>query len=228
LLNNLSFLHHRKNSEMKKPKKIIFVATALILAYLGSAVVAEITTNDSMRFGLKIRVGGRYDDVRKCVASKTGTKGGIAADISAIADIPTGRGALVQIDLPVMRPILFAAAFDMLQFEPTVTLKFSDKSSNTVGWVAGPMLGVSLHYGPDYNSEAKGVGRTSSFFAMGPIIGGYAGLDFRRSGGEVRKFQLGISPYVIPLFGIGDPKDHRGVVAGALVDGTFRFGGNKK
>jgi hypothetical protein len=64
------------------------------------------------------------------------------------------------------------------------------------------MLGVSLHYGPDYKSEASGVGRMPSFFAMGPIIGGYAGLNFKRSNGDQSRFQLGFSPYIIPLFGI--------------------------
>jgi hypothetical protein len=179
-----------------------------------------------MTFGFKIRIGGRYDNVRKCVASPTGTKGGIAADISAFADFPAGDGTAIHVDLPVMRPILFALAFHMLQFEPTVALNFSDRSSNKVGWVAGPALGVSLHYGPDYHSEASGPGRTPSFFAMGPIIGAYAGLDFRRPG-DTFNFQLGLSPYVTPLFGIGDPQDHRGVVIGGLVDGIFRFGGKR-
>lgn len=150
--------------------------------------------------------------------------GGIAADISATADIPTSNGSIVQIDLPVMRPILFAAAFHMLQFEPTVTLKFYDKSSDAARWLVGPMLGVSLHYGPDYKSEASGVGRTPSFFAMGPIIGGYAGLNFKRSNGDQSRFQLGLSPYIIPLFGIKDLQNRRGIVAGGLLDGSFGFG----
>ncbi|MBN1578862.1 MAG: hypothetical protein JW913_20040 [Chitinispirillaceae bacterium] len=211
---------------MKTSRNLIFFAKALFLALSVGAVCADSAANDPMLFGFKIRIGGRYDNVRKCVASKTGTKGGIAADISAFAEFPTGSGALVHIDLPVMRPILFAAAFRMLQFEPTVALKFSDKSNNKIGWVAGPAFGVSLHYGPDYNSEASGSGRTPSFFAMGPIVGAYAGLDFRRPG-ETFNFQLGLSPYITPLFGIGDPENHRGVVIGGLIDGTFRFSRGK-
>jgi hypothetical protein len=57
---------------------------------------------------------------------------------------------------------------------------------------------------------------------MGPIVGAYAGLDFRRPG-ETFNFQLGLSPYVTPLFGIRDPQNHRGVVIGGLLDGIFRF-----
>jgi hypothetical protein len=209
---------------MKMSRKTVSVATTLILALSISEVCAQFATNDSMRFGLKIRMGGRFDNVRKCVASKTGTKGGIAADISATADIPASNGMIVQVDLPVMRPILFAAAFKMLQFEPTVTFKFYDKSNAAARWVAGPMLGVSLHYGPDYKSEASGVDRTPSFFAMGPIVGGYAGLNFKRSNGDQSRFQLGLSPYIIPLFGINDLQNHRGIVAGCLLDGSFGFG----
>lgn len=211
---------------MKSPRSIVSVVTALLFVLAASDAYADSTSNDPALFGVKIRIGGRFDNVRKCVASKTGTKGGIAADISAFAEFPAGNGTVVHIDLPVMRPILFAAAFHMLQFEPTVALKFHDTSGNNVGWVAGPALGVSLHYGPDYKSETSGAGRTASFFAMGPIIGAYAGLDFRRPG-EAFNFQLGISPYVTPLFGIGDPQNHRGIVIGGLVDGTFRFGGKK-
>jgi hypothetical protein len=207
---------------MKTSGNAVSVITALILALFAGQVFAATAVTDPMRFGFKIRMGGRYDNVRKCVASKTGTKGGIAADISAFADFPVATGTAVHVDLPVMRPILFAAAFHMLQFEPTASLQFSDRSSNKTGWVAGPTLGVSLHYGPDYNSETSGPGRTPSFFAMGPIVGAYAGLDFRRPG-ETFNFQLGLSPYVTPLFGIRDPQNHRGVVIGGLLDGIFRF-----
>jgi hypothetical protein len=209
---------------MKASGNRVTYVTALFLALSVSAAYADSSTNDPTRYGFKVRIGGRFDNVRKCVASKTGTKGGIAADISAFAEFPTGKGPSVHVDLPLMRPILFAAAFHMLQFEPTVALKFIDRSDNKVGWVVGPALGVSLHYGPDYKSETSGSGRTSSFFAMGPIMGAYAGLDFRRPG-EKFNFQLGLSPYVTPLFGIGDPRNHRGVVVGGLLDGIFLFGG---
>jgi hypothetical protein len=209
---------------MKTSKNTVSIFTALFFSLSVSGLYAETAINDPLRFGIKIRIGGRYDNVRKCVASKTGTKGGIAADISGFADFPVGTGTSVHIDIPVMRPILFAFAFHMLQFEPTVALKFYDKTSNKIGWVAGPALGVSLHYGPDYKSEASGPGRTPSFFAVGPIVGAYAGLDFRRPG-EAFNFQLGLSPYITPLFGVVDPQNHRGVVIGGLVDGIFCFGG---
>ncbi|MBN1601435.1 MAG: hypothetical protein JW915_07490 [Chitinispirillaceae bacterium] len=178
-------------------------------------------------FGFKIRLGGRYDNVRMCVATPAGVKGGMAADISLFADFPIENGTSVHVDLPVMRPILFGLAFKMLQFEPTVALRFSDQSDGRVGWIAGPALGVSLHYGPDYRSESSEDDRTADFFAIGPIIGAYAGLDFRRPG-EKFNFQLGVSPYVTPLFGLRDPDNHKGIVIGGLVDASFRYGKAKR
>jgi len=173
-------------------------------------------------FGFKIRIGGRYDNIRKCVASKTGTKGGPAADISAFVNLPINNNSSFHVDLPIMRPILFAIAFRMLQFEPTVAFNFYHRINNNIDWLAGPALGLSLHYGPDYNSEAFGPQRGPSFFAMGPIIGAYTGFDFKRPQ-KIFNFQLGISPYITPLFSIQDPQNHKGIVIGALADGIFCF-----
>ena len=189
------------------------------------AVAAEgdtVTGSRAVIFGFAIRAGGRFDNVRKCVASPTGTNGGPAADISFFAEFAVSDTASVHVNLPVMRPILFAAAFHMLQFEPEVGLLFRKVTDGKVDLVAGPTLGVSLHYGPDPQSERSGSGRTRSFFAMGPQIGGYLGLDFKRPD-ERFNFQLGLSPYLAPLFGVNDPEEHRGVVAGGLLDALFRF-----
>jgi hypothetical protein len=204
---------------MTKTTGIALVALSGLL-FSSTPAVAQQARGDPFVFGVKIRAGGRYDNVRRCVATNQGTPGGPAADISLFAEIPVGDGKALHVDLPVMRPILFAAAFKMLQFEPTVTLKFRSTSASAgdIGWVAGPVLGVTLHYGPDYKSELSG----EKFFAVGPIVGGYVGLDFRRANKNFN-FELGITPYFIPLFGVNDPKDHRGVVLGALLDAAFRF-----
>jgi hypothetical protein len=176
----------------------------------------------SLILGFKVRAGGRYDDVRMCVASPAGAKGGPAMDISLFAEVGLTDKVSLDIDLPFMRPILFGAAFKMLQFEPSVTLKIRKVTENGPDLVAGPTLGISMHYGPDYRSGPSGNERTDSFFALGPTVGGYLGLDFTRPD-ERFNFQLGLTPYVTPLFGIDDPQDHRGLVAGALLDGQFRF-----
>jgi len=207
---------------MKNNKVCIIIM--LVTLFFSSTVLAQAgaMSDNALIFGFKVSAGGRYDDIRMCVATPAGVKGGIAMDISFFTEIGLSDKMSLTVDIPVMRPILFAAAFKMLQFEPSVTLNFRKVSDGKVDFVAGPSLGVILHYGPDYNSEQSGEGRGSSFFAMGPRIGGYLGLDFKRPG-EAFNFQLGISPYIAPLFGIKDPDNHKGVVAGGYIDGLFRF-----
>lgn len=189
------------------------------------ALPAEAQTvdgDDSFIIGVKIRAGGRFDNVRACVASPAGAKGGPAADISLFTEIGVADNMAVHIDLPVFRPIMFGAAFKMLQFEPSVTLKLRKVSGGKVDFVGGPTLGISLHYGPDYKSAASGDNRTASFFAMGPTVGGYVGMDFKRPD-KTFNFELGLTPFVTPLFGISDPENHKGVVVGGLLDGAFKF-----
>ncbi len=199
--------------------------TASLVAGVFLSLPAEAQTVDSSNtfiIGVKIRAGGRFDNVRACAASPPGAKGGVAADISWFTELGVADNMVVHIDIPVFRPIMFAAAFKMLQFEPSVTLKFRSVSNGKVDFVGGPTLGISLHYGPDYKSAVKGDKVGKSFFAMGPIVGGYVGMDFKRPG-ETFNFELGLTPYVIPLFGISDPEHHRGVVVGGLLDNSFKF-----
>jgi hypothetical protein len=113
----------------------------------------------------------------------------------------------------------------MLQFEPEATLLFRRDTSSGTQLVAGPSVGVSLHYGPDYNSDPEGSGRTASFWAVGPRVGGYVGLDFARPG-EAFNFQLGLHPYVAPLISINDERHHRGWVMGITLENSFRLQSN--
>ncbi len=197
----------------------------LSLSVPSTADAQETTTSQEEGhrvIGVRARGGGRFDNVRMCVATAAGVKGGPAADISFFVETGLSAGVWLDLDLPVFRPILFAASFDMLQFEPTATVKFRMISMGNVDLVGGPTLGLSLHYGPDYTSDSSGVGRKASFFALGPIVGGYVGLDVKRPG-KTFNLQLGVTPYVTPLFGVNDPQRHRGLVAGASLDASFRF-----
>jgi hypothetical protein len=201
----------------------IVVAIGTVL--FASAVLAQEegpSRDGTVIFGVKVRAGGRFDNVRMCVASPAGAKGGPAMDVSLFAEVGVADEIAIEVDVPFVRPLLFAAAFRMLQFEPSVALKFYRDTSGSMDLVAGPVVGVSLHYGPDYESERKGDGRRPSFFAIGPTVGGYFGLDFARPG-ETFNFELGLTPYITPLFGVGDPDGHRGLVIGGLIDGSFRF-----
>ncbi|MBN2525815.1 MAG: hypothetical protein JXR76_05425 [Deltaproteobacteria bacterium] len=200
-----------------------FVFATLFVSTSARAQLTDGTGNaDQSIFGFKVSVGGRYDDVRMCVATPPGKKGGPAMDISFFSEIGLRENVSLWVNIPVMRPILFGAAFKMLQFEPEVGLLFRKATDGKVDVVAGPTLGIMLHYGPDYKSDRSGNDRGPSFFAMGPKVGGYVGLDFKRPN-EKFNFQLGLSPYVAPLFGINDEDDHSGVVLGGSIDGLFRF-----
>ncbi|MCP4678575.1 MAG: hypothetical protein GY854_24300 [Deltaproteobacteria bacterium] len=206
-------------------KNVSRTILAFVLAYLimgGNARAQNTETGDQVILGLKVSAGGRYDDVRMCVGSPKGVKGGPALDVSFFIETGVSQRMSVSINVPVMRPILFGAAFKMLQFEPEATLIFRVPRDGNFDVVVGPSLGVTLHYGPDYQSGRSGEERGPSFFALGPRIGGYLGLDFKRPG-ETFNFQLGLRPYVTPLFSIDSPEDHRGVVVGGLMDGQFRF-----
>ncbi len=204
----------------KLPVLIALGVAVILAAEESTAQLAE--PEDQIIFGLKLRAGGRYDDVRMCVGSPAGVKGGPAADISFFTEFGVSEKMSVSFNIPIMRPILFGAAFKMLQLEPEASLNFRIEREGDVDVIVGPSLGVTLHYGPDYKSERSGVGRGPSFFAMGPRVGGYVGLDFKRPG-ETFNFQLGLSPYIAPLFAIDDPENHRGVVVGGMLDGQFRF-----
>jgi hypothetical protein len=180
------------------------------------------SANSPLHFGTKIRAGGRYDNVRMCVASPPGVNGGPAMDISAFISLGLKPGIRMEFDLPVGRPILFATAFSMLQFEPSATLKFSILTTKKIEIMAGPTVGLSLHYGPDVDSEASGDRRTSSFFAMGPISGGYMGVNFLRPEGKF-DLQIGVTLYVTPLFSIGESQTHNGIVIGGSLDIGLKF-----
>ena len=206
-----------------------WLVTLVLVAFLLSAgageAQAQVSNDESILMGLKLRFGGRYDDVRMCVASAAGAKGGIAADVSFFMDLGVTDDWTMHLDVPVMRPILFATAFKMLQFEPSVSFNRRIRTDSSVDVIIGPTVGLSLHYGPDYRSEPSGAGRRPSFFAMGPTLGGYFGLDFKRPD-EALNFRLGLTPYITPLFSIGDPDGHKGWIAGGLLDGAFRWSVN--
>ena len=183
-----------------------------------AATSAGATTIDDTRprYGFGLRGGGRYDNVRMCTATSAGTRGGPAVDLTVFVDWQLWTGARLQVDLPLLRPALFAAAFSMLQLEPQATLKLHR------GWlVFGPSLGLILHYGPDYRSENSAPGRGPSFFALGPSIGGYLGVQWTRPHGWF-DLQLGVHPYLAPLFPTDSTTDP-GVVAGGMLEVDFRW-----
>ncbi len=174
--------------------------------------------------GIKIKAGGRYDDVRMCVASKRGAKGGPALDITFYVEWYVNEHMNIGIDIPLFRPALFGAAFKMLQFEPEVSVLFKVSRGEDRTAFVGPTVGLSFHYGPDYRSGLRGDERSPSFFAMGPRLGAIAGVNFKRPTKEFNP-QLALNPYITPMFaGYGD-KLYQGIVVGGSIDTAIRFHG---
>jgi hypothetical protein len=206
-----------------KTATTVLLALALVPAALAlpREALAQ-TPTDLTIIGLQIRAGGRFDNVRKCVATPAGTRGGPAADVSLFMEFGLDPDLSLVVVVPLFRPIFFAAAFHMLQFEPEVGLNFHMRGNDDLDVYFGPTLGLTFHYGPDYNSERSGPGRTASFFAFGPSFGLSLGMTFLRPG-ETFDGQLGIHPYVTTLFGVGDPARHQGVVFGGMLEGNLRF-----
>ena len=190
---------------------------ALFLLFSHLAATASAAESERWRYGVKARMGGRYDNVRMCVATDPGVNGGPAMDISLSFVRSVGAKSVIEFDLPAMRPLLFGAAFTMVPFEPSVTLKFTLIESTTYALAVGPMLGVSLHYGPDKDSDLSGSDRTASFLAAGPMAGAYAGVTFKRPRGWF-DLQVGVTLYGTPLFSIQDDEDHSGYVLGGSLD----------
>jgi hypothetical protein len=188
-------------------KKVIIILMIFITVY-------TFADSDKFAFGLTVIAGGRYDNLRMCVASPAGIKGGPIADIFLNFTFIVEEDFNIAIKLPVMRPILFAAAFKMLQFEPEVDFIFKKPINDNLKFIGSVGAGISFHYGPDYTSDKDN--RGDSFFAVGPMLTGNAGFGF----GNRKEQMLTLKAFYIPLFS----KDYdTGTVIGGALDYTILF-----
>ncbi|MBB6481755.1 hypothetical protein [Spirochaeta isovalerica] len=154
--------------------------------------------------GLHILGGGRYDDVRMCVGSPQGVKGGPIMEVYLDIRIPAGERGTLAVNIPVMRPILFGVAFQMMQFEPQVTYEYLfPTGSEKIDIVLGGGLGAVFHYGPDYNSAPED--RGESFFSAGPLFTASAGIVFHGRSGN---WTPGVKAFYAPLFSSGYDNGH--------------------
>ena len=168
--------------------------------------------------GFKVMAGGRYDDMRMCVGSDAGVKGGPIADIMFLIKKQIKPDINIAFELPVVRPILFASAFKMLQFEPQVSLEFYKKINNKSSLVFAPGMGTSLHYGQDYKSDLDDRGK--SFFATGPLVSGLIGISY--NGKNDKKRIIGIRLFYTSLFSDDTPLSP-GTVFGGVIESHFQF-----
>lgn len=188
-------------------KKVIIV----LLIFVSLSSFAD---SDKFSFGITIIAGGRYDNLRMCVASPQGVKGGPIADIFLNFTFLIKEDFNIAVKLPVMRPVLFAAAFKMLQFEPEVDFIFKRNINGNLKFIGSAGVGMSFHYGPDYQSGIKD--RGDSFFAIGPMITGNVGFGF----GSKKEQMLTLKGFYIPLF---SKERDTGTVIGGALDYTILF-----
>ena len=163
-------------------------------------------------FGFHVLGGGRYDDVRMCVGSPAGVKGGPIMDVYFDIVMRISDSSAVVLNLPLMRPVLFGAAFRMLQFEPQMTYEYTFLES---GFVVGGGAGAVFHYGPDYESSLDD--RSEDFFAAGPLFSASVGRRIEAGQGY---WMPGIKVFYAPLFSA--EKDF-GQVLGAALELHYRF-----
>ena len=189
-------------------KKNLIVFSCLVI--LTGALAAE--EKALISFGVHAIGGGRYDDVRMCVGSPAGVKGGPIMDVYFDVVLRTGANTALVFNLPVMRPILFGAAFKMLQFEPQMTFEYTSVES---GFVFGGGLGAVFHYGPDYKSSLDD--RGEDFFAVGPLVSGSVG---RRIEARQGYWLPGAKVFYSPLF---SAEKKFGGVLGAALELHYRF-----
>ena len=147
-------------------KRLIFVLGLFLFSV--SNLFAQETIQHNRSYGVLFIAGMRHDDVRMCVATDAGVKGGPMADVQLVIRWNLSDDKTLAFNLPVMRPILFLAAFNMFQFEPEVNLEIYKKLESGTTIVSGPGFGISFHSGPGYESDLENPGE--SFVAFGPVF----------------------------------------------------------
>ncbi len=183
-----------------------------ILISLIQGIYGQNSDKSKNSHGVLFMAGGRYDNYRMCVASPAGVKGGPIADIMFITKHRLNETYSLTFSIPLMRPILFGLAFKMLQFEPEITLEYNKLINEKIDLVTGSGIGISFHYGPDYNSTLSNPSK--SFFAMGPLLSLQIGIAFKKEG--VVKSIAGLKAFYIPLFA-------KNRSAGTVLGGTLLY-----
>lgn len=183
------------------------------MVLLSSAISAE--ENGQISFAIHILAGGRYDDVRMCVGSPAGIKGGPIMDAYFDIRYSINENSALILNIPIFRPILFGAAFQMLQFEPQLSYEYCFGQPGQPRFVVGAGLGLVFHYGPDYKSSADNKGE--SFFAMGPLVSAFSGILLEGNSGN---WMPGLRLFYSPLF---SPDYKTGQVLGGGLELHYEF-----
>ena len=172
--------------------------------------------------GMSFTGGGRYDNVRMCVASMKDVPGGIAFEfLGFVLEYRVNKNFGIGLYLPIGRPLLFGAGFGMLQFLPEYNMIFHFPFHRIIDFIIIWGIGASLHYGPGYESDR--VNKDPSFFAAGPRSSLLAGIMIYF---KFFSLTIGAKPYVEYLAN----GNRQGLVGGGEIDFQFKFKvtGNQK
>ncbi|HAK46146.1 MAG TPA: hypothetical protein DCO79_09560 [Spirochaeta sp.] len=170
----------------------------------------------SFSLGVSVAAGGRYDNVRMCIASGAGVPGGIAMEPAALVlEYRLNENFGIGAYLPIGRPVLFAVVPQMLQFLPELVFNIHVPIDETKSLVFHPAIGLSFHYGPDYEADSEN--RGTEFFALGPRISVLSGITLHSN--ENHEFVLGLKPYFEYLFS----EYRNGFVVGGEFDFQYRY-----
>lgn len=199
-----------------KSIKITIIGLALALAF-SLPLSARQSDDPGISFGVNFMFGARYDDMRMCVASPAGVKGGPVGDVQLYTKVHFNEKYALGFKLPIMRPILFSTAFNMLQFEPEFTFEIQHTINEDVTFKTGFGLGASMHYGPDYKA-GKEDQNAESFPAAGPYISTIFGIGFKNDNNLQRA--TGIRLFYAPLF---SEARGTGTVLGAALEYQMDF-----
>ena len=103
------FTTKQKRNNQNSSINSLLIVLLLVFAFLFIPQISN-AQNDTInkkntKFGVKVRIGGRYDNLRMCVASAPGAKGGTAADISFFMEFTNKNNKALHIDIPIFRHI---------------------------------------------------------------------------------------------------------------------------
>lgn len=187
---------------------------ALVLCSFVAVMTAPLE-KQQLSVGLNFFLGGRYDNLRMCVATPAGVKGGPIADMQLVLHYGLNNRMALGMKVPIMRPVLFGLAFKMVQIEPEFTMQYRMPVKKRIDVVLEPSVGVSFHYGPDYKT-ARNDPHPESFFAAGPMVALLGGIGWHNDSGRYRC--VGLKPFYIPLF---SRKRTTGTVLGVVAEGYW-------
>lgn len=166
-------------------KKLVILLCMAGMCFAQNAMLSDFCS------GFMVMGGARYDNVRMCVGSAAGVKGGPIADVMFSTKYHVKQNKMLVFNFPVMRPLLFGIAFKMLQFEPELNMEIhGDWQGRDIYW--GPGLGLSLNYSPDYLSDMDM--RGPDFFSMGPTVNCQAGVEI------ISRSYISLKTFYTPLF----------------------------